>query len=48
LLPTAFDLTGSGIHLADTNSVATLAEYAKPLIDFLQDLPEDEKVRRYI
>ncbi|XP_062153792.1 putative methylesterase 14, chloroplastic [Alnus glutinosa] len=44
LLPTAFDLTGSGIHLADTNSVATLAEYAKPLIDFLQDLPEDEKV----
>lgn len=44
LLPTALDLRGSGIDLFDTNSVATLEEYAKPLIDYLQDLPEDEKV----
>ena len=45
LLPTALDLTGSGIDLTDTNSVATLAGYSKPLIDYLQDLSEDEKVR---
>lgn len=44
LLPTALDLTGSGINLTDTNTVATLAEYSKPLIDFLQNLPEDEQV----
>lgn len=44
LLPTALDLTGSGIDLTDTNCVATLAEYSKPLIDHLQDLSEDEKV----
>lgn len=46
LLTTALDLTGSGIDLTDTNSIATLAEYSKPLIDYLQGLPEDEKVRR--
>lgn len=44
LLPTALDLTGSGIDLTDTNCVATLAEYSKPLIDYLQELSEDEKV----
>ncbi|KAG6656295.1 putative methylesterase 14, chloroplastic [Carya illinoinensis] len=44
LFPTAFDLTGSGIDLTDTNSVATLAEYSKPLVDYLRGLPEDEKV----
>ncbi|KAF4377293.1 hypothetical protein CsatB_008150 [Cannabis sativa] len=44
LVPTAFDLTGSGIELTDTNAVCTLAEYSKPLINFLQNLPEDEKV----
>lgn len=44
LLPTTFDLKGSGIDLTDTNSVATLADYSKPLIDYLQNLPEDEKV----
>ncbi|KAG6659230.1 putative methylesterase 14, chloroplastic isoform X2 [Carya illinoinensis] len=44
LLTTALDLTGSGIDLTDTNSIATLAEYSKPLIDHLQSLPEDEKV----
>ncbi|KAG8378499.1 hypothetical protein BUALT_Bualt08G0143500 [Buddleja alternifolia] len=44
LHPVALDLTGSGIDLTDTNNVATLAEYSKPLIDFLEKLPEDEKV----
>ncbi|GLT33056.1 hypothetical protein SLA2020_076750 [Shorea laevis] len=44
LLPTALDLTGSGIDLSDTNSVTTLAEYSKPLIVYLENLPEDEKV----
>ncbi|XP_030520899.1 putative methylesterase 14, chloroplastic [Rhodamnia argentea] len=44
LIPTAIDLTGSGIDATDTNSVCTLAEYSKPLSDYLQNLPEDEKV----
>lgn len=44
LLPTALDLTGSGIELTDTNSVNSLADYSKPLINLLQDLPEDEQV----
>ncbi|XP_050230478.1 putative methylesterase 14, chloroplastic [Mercurialis annua] len=44
LLPTAIDLTGSGIHLTDTNTVTTLADYSKPLIDSLHNLPEDDKV----
>ncbi|KAK9270096.1 hypothetical protein L1049_025670 [Liquidambar formosana] len=44
LLPTAIDLMGSGIDLTDTNNVKTLADYSKPLIDYLQNLPEDEKV----
>ncbi|XP_061369122.1 putative methylesterase 12, chloroplastic isoform X2 [Gastrolobium bilobum] len=44
LLPVALDLTGSGIDLTDTNSVTTLAEYSKPLINYLENLPEDEKV----
>lgn len=48
LLPTAVDLTGSGIDITDTNSVATLADYSKPLIDYLEKLPEDEQVRMII
>ncbi|KAL5220408.1 hypothetical protein ABZP36_025121 [Zizania latifolia] len=42
--PVALDLTGSGIDNADTNSIATLADYSKPLIDYLNKLPENEKV----
>nr|XP_010910170.1 putative methylesterase 14, chloroplastic isoform X2 [Elaeis guineensis]XP_010910181.1 putative methylesterase 14, chloroplastic isoform X2 [Elaeis guineensis]XP_019703951.1 putative methylesterase 14, chloroplastic isoform X2 [Elaeis guineensis] len=42
--PVALDLTGSGIDRTDTNSITTLADYTKPLINYLQDLPEDEKV----
>ncbi|KAF0898217.1 hypothetical protein E2562_005818 [Oryza meyeriana var. granulata] len=44
LEPVALDLTGSGIDNADTNSIATLADYSKPLIDYLNKLPENEKV----
>ncbi|KAL5559808.1 hypothetical protein UlMin_036019 [Ulmus minor] len=44
LVPIAFDLTGSGINLTDINVVKTLAEYSKPLIDCLENLPEDEQV----
>ncbi|XP_044512233.1 putative methylesterase 14, chloroplastic [Mangifera indica] len=44
LQPTALDLTGSGIDMTDTNNVTTLAEYSKPLIDYLENLPEGEKV----
>ena len=44
LVPTALDLMGSGIDLTDTNRVTTLEDYSKPLIEFLQNLPEDEKV----
>ncbi|KAE8700662.1 putative methylesterase 12 [Hibiscus syriacus] len=44
LQPTALDLTGSGIDLTDTNTVTTLAEYSQPLIKYLENLAEDEKV----
>ncbi|XP_016493570.1 putative methylesterase 12, chloroplastic [Nicotiana tabacum] len=44
LVPTALDLTGSGIDLTDTNNVSTLVDYSKPLVDYLENLPEDEKV----
>lgn len=44
--PIALDLKGSGIDTTDSNHVTTLAEYSKPLIDFLQNIPEDEKVWR--
>ncbi|XP_022150007.1 putative methylesterase 12, chloroplastic [Momordica charantia] len=44
LSPIAIDLKGSGIDLTDTNRVNTLAEFSKPLTDYLQDLPDDEKV----
>lgn len=44
LLPTALDLLGSGIDRTDADSISTLADYAKPLTDYLHNLPEDEKV----
>lgn len=43
--PTALDLKGSGIDMTDPNNVSTLADYSKPLTDYLENLPEDEKVR---
>ncbi|KAK4602965.1 hypothetical protein RGQ29_011810 [Quercus rubra] len=40
----AIDLTGSGIHAFDTNSITSLSQYVKPLNDFLEKLSKDEKV----
>jgi hypothetical protein len=34
----AVDLTGSGVHSFDTNSITTLAQYVKPLTDILEKL----------
>ncbi|KAJ6798420.1 putative methylesterase 14, chloroplastic isoform X2 [Iris pallida] len=44
LLPVALDLAGCGMDHTDSNSITTLADYSKPVIDFLRSLPEDEKV----
>ncbi|PON73643.1 Methyl esterase [Trema orientale] len=41
---TAIDLTGSGIHSSDANSITNLSQYVKPLTDFLENLAEGEKV----
>ncbi|PSR87739.1 Methylesterase 11 precursor [Actinidia chinensis var. chinensis] len=41
---TAIDLTGSGIHSFDTNSITSLSQYVKPLTDFLENLADGEKV----
>jgi len=46
LNPVALDLAGSGMDHTDTNSIATLVEYSKPLTDYLERLPEGEKVKR--
>ncbi|PIA63137.1 hypothetical protein AQUCO_00200870v1 [Aquilegia coerulea] len=40
----AIDLTGSGVHSCDTNTITSLAQYVKPLTDFLEKLGEGEKV----
>ncbi|CAI9756156.1 unnamed protein product [Fraxinus pennsylvanica] len=40
----AIDLTGSGLNSCDMNSITTLAEYAKPLTDFLAKLGDDKRV----
>ncbi|XP_042518843.1 putative methylesterase 12, chloroplastic [Macadamia integrifolia] len=44
LLPVALDLMGSGIDQSDPNSITTLADYVKPLVEYLHNLPEDEQV----
>ncbi|CAN1731498.1 Putative methylesterase 12, chloroplastic [Linum perenne] len=44
LVPVALDLTGSGIDTTDSNCIMTLADYSKPLISYLEQLPDDEKV----
>ncbi|PIN10922.1 putative hydrolase/acyltransferase (alpha/beta hydrolase superfamily) [Handroanthus impetiginosus] len=41
---TAVDLTGSGIHSFDTNSITSLSQYVKPLTDLLEKLADGEKV----
>ncbi|KAK3035947.1 hypothetical protein RJ639_031370 [Escallonia herrerae] len=40
----AVDLTGSGINSYDTNSITSLAQYTKPLVDFLEKLEDGKKV----
>lgn len=45
LEPIALDLTGSGIDTTDTNIITSLEDYAKPLINYLHNLPEGEKVK---
>jgi hypothetical protein len=40
----AIDLTGSGVHSFDTNNITSLSQYVKPLTDFLEKLPEGNKV----
>ncbi|KAG2314787.1 hypothetical protein Bca4012_065594 [Brassica carinata] len=44
LSPITVDLTGCGFNMTDTNTVSTLEEYSKPLIEYLENLPEEEKV----
>ncbi|GKU97371.1 hypothetical protein SLEP1_g10521 [Rubroshorea leprosula] len=41
---TAIDLTGSGIHSFDPNGITSLAQYVKPLTDFLEKHADGEKV----
>ncbi|EXB53983.1 hypothetical protein L484_022952 [Morus notabilis] len=43
---TAMDLTASGIHSSDSNSITNLSQYryVEPLADFLENLAEREKV----
>ena len=41
---TAIDLTGSGIHSFDTNSITSLSQYVEPLTGFLEKLADGEKV----
>ncbi|XP_041007739.1 putative methylesterase 11, chloroplastic isoform X1 [Juglans microcarpa x Juglans regia] len=40
----AIDLTGSGIHAYDPNSITGLSQYVKPLTDLLENLADGEKV----
>ncbi|KAJ3681434.1 hypothetical protein LUZ60_015923 [Juncus effusus] len=44
LEPVSLDLTGSGIDTTDPNSVKTLEEYSKPLVNYLNALGDGEKV----
>ncbi|XP_028796598.1 putative methylesterase 11, chloroplastic isoform X1 [Neltuma alba] len=40
----AIDLAGSGVDSFDTNNITSISQYVKPLTDFLDKLPEGEKV----
>lgn len=40
----AVDLTGSGVSSCDTNSITSLEQYVKPLIDTFNELGNEEKV----
>ncbi|KAJ8755040.1 hypothetical protein K2173_016501 [Erythroxylum novogranatense] len=43
----AIDLTRSGIHSFDTNGIANLSQYFKPLTNFLGNLADEEKIISY-
>lgn len=47
LNPVALDLTGSGIDHTDVSNIMTMADYTKPLLDYLRNLHEDEKVKLF-
>ncbi|KAI9121659.1 hypothetical protein K1719_008692 [Acacia pycnantha] len=40
----AIDLAGSGVDSFDTNNITCLSQYVKPLTDFIDKLPDGEKV----
>ncbi|WMV19064.1 hypothetical protein MTR67_012449 [Solanum verrucosum] len=42
------DLTGSGVHSFDTNSITSLSQYAKPLIAFLENLAHGHKFYQFL
>ena len=41
---TAIDLAASGINLLRANELQTMSDYTKPLMDFMESLPENEMV----
>ncbi|THG11453.1 hypothetical protein TEA_005517 [Camellia sinensis var. sinensis] len=41
---TAIDLTGSGIHSFDTNSITSLSQYVKPLTGFLEKFADGDRL----
>ena len=43
-MTTALDLSGSGIDSTNPNEISSLEQYSKPLCEFLEKLPEGEKV----
>lgn len=40
----AIDLSGSGANFCDINSINSIAQYAKPLTDFLANLADNKEV----
>lgn len=44
----AVDLTGSGIQSSDADSVKTIAQCVKPLVDLLDKLGDGEKVTFFV
>ena len=40
----AIDLTGSGVHAFETNSITSLSQYVEPLTRFLENLSSEDKV----
>ena len=41
---TALNMAASGIHEKQIEAVASMEEYSRPLLDFVDSLPSDEKV----